>query len=122
MLKTMSPRPGFLPVKNRLDRRAAVRYPCSLETACNLPMAEELEAHGLLVEVRDVSTGGIGLILDRDCPKGLFLEIELHNLIQGFKTTLEARVVHTVEQSDGTWFVGCSFLRPMSEHELKSWL
>ena len=50
------------------ERRAWVRYPCSLEVSCPLPAPPP--ANGCMARVRDISARGLGLVLNRKVQLG----------------------------------------------------
>lgn len=101
------------------DRRAWVRYPCNLQTLYQ-PGGNRLDHHWWFAKVRDISTHGIGLFLDRHFEAGCQLTIALYSATQDISRTVEATVVHIESQKDGSWSVGCSFEVPVSEEELRA--
>jgi hypothetical protein len=99
------------------ERRAWVRYPCDLNTACR-PLAG---AHGLQWpgEVRNLSAGGIAVRLARRFEVGTVLTIDVQGRDESILRTLFARVIHVMLQNDGIWLLGCAFTNPLSEEDLK---
>ena len=72
------------------------------------------------VVVRDVSTGGVGLLLARRFEKGTVFAIEL-----GYGSSarsLPVRVARVGAEAMGHWFHGCAFVDPISEEELAALL
>jgi PilZ domain len=100
------------------DRRASERYPCSLRSDCH-PLAGE-RTDSWRAQVQNIATGGIGLMLKRRFEPRTVLVIGLENPEQGFARTMLARVVHAAAQGDGTWYVGCAFLRELGEDDLRA--
>jgi hypothetical protein len=66
-----------------------------------------------------VSAAGIGLVLDRRMLPGTFLELRLNRASARVPQTLFVEVTHATRQPDGPWFVGCTFLEPLSDGELE---
>ncbi len=102
------------------DRRAAPRFPCSFRTTCQ-PIAL-VETIAVPVQVRNVSTGGIGLLCRAPVPPGTFFAIELQNNRGGSSLRLRARVIHTTRHDGKTWLLGCAFTEPLSDEQLQSLL
>ena len=70
--------------------------------------------------VRDISTTGVGLLLDCAFPPGTMLLVESWQR-GNLRTTLLARVVHAAPQGAG-WYHGCELGRPLGASELEEWL
>src|SRR5436190_17839682 len=102
------------------DRRAWVRYPCSLETLYQ-PGKGRLDHHWWFARVRDISSSGIGLILPQQFPPGTQLAIALHSSEQELSQTLEVNVVHVEPYEGGGWILGCTFVNQLSEDELRAY-
>ncbi|HLJ95371.1 MAG TPA: PilZ domain-containing protein [Gemmataceae bacterium] len=102
------------------ERRAWVRYPCDLETACQpLAGARGLQWPG---KIRNVSAGGVALRLARRFEAGTVLAIDVQGRDESIMCTLLARVIHVLLQSDGSWLLGCAFTNTLSEDDLKALL
>jgi hypothetical protein len=101
----------------RFERRSTVRYPCHVETYCQPSSGrdDELWWRG---EIRNVSPGGLGLILTRGFEVGRYLEIELPVAVAGVNSAL-ARVVYAAKQSNGSWLVGCSFTQRLTDEQVQ---
>lgn len=100
------------------ERRAAVRHPCDLDTFLRTLNHPELD-QTWPARIRDISTTGIGLQVEKPFAVGAELEIELQSGEQGITYTLLTRVVHTgTVEDDGSYLLGCAFARPLSESEL----
>lgn len=102
------------------DRRAAVRYPCSedgfgLDNSCRPIGTERTEAWAACV--RDLSTGGMGLILNRRFEPGTLLVVDLQDAEQAAHRTLLVRVAR-VHKEGQIWLLGCEFIHKMTEQEL----
>jgi hypothetical protein len=68
--------------------------------------------------VEDVSRGGLRLLLDRRFEAGTLLRVEVE-LAKETLLPLLARVVNLVNRPDGTWVVGCSLAKELTEDELQ---
>jgi hypothetical protein len=97
--------------------RAWVRFPFDAKIAFQ-PL--ELRKDGIWrrARIRDISTKGLGLILDTQVQGGAILAIKLEGPCQRLDRPLLARVMRRAEQSSGGWQVGCTFAIPLGEHEL----
>jgi PilZ domain len=104
----------------QLDRRAWVRYPCELDSACQ-PLAgtRGVEWPG---KIRNLSRGGLALALARRFEVGTVLAIEMQGRDAGDLGTVLARVAHISIQPDGTWLLGCAFTKLLTEEDLKALL
>src|SRR5205823_5684310 len=71
-----------------------------------------------LGRVRDLSAGGIGLVLRRPFEPGVTLTIELEGSGEGPPPLLVARVVHLEAGAGGGWVIGCAFANPLSDKDL----
>lgn len=105
------------------DRRLAVRYAAtpdgfSTENTCQ-PIADEPDEIWFAV-VRDISTGGLGLVVGRRFEPGTVLLVHLQDANRTTKRALLVRVAHAVREMEDAWFLGCSFPNPLSEAELLS--
>jgi hypothetical protein len=115
-------KPNVVPVPNYvraawLDRRVAVRYPGHPDAAC---VASPPSGGIYPAWVRDISTSGVALLMEREFPDGTVLTIELENAQQGLVRVLRARVVHTLEvPPDERWLHGCAFEEPLTDEDLR---
>jgi hypothetical protein len=110
-----------LPRRADLGCRVCERFPCELPTACQ-PVAsrndKDLVWSGT---IRDISVGGVGIVLSRRFEPGMGLQIELPGSEPGMGETLLARVVYVRRLPEG-WLLGCSFISQLSEHEIEELL
>jgi hypothetical protein len=114
---------SLLPKPSGPERRVAVRYPVSpdgfsTENTCR-PISSQPDETWTAV-VRDMSTGGLGLVVNRRFEPGTLLIVDVHDVEQTTNRSLLVRVVHAVRDLDNAWFLGCSFPSAMSEAELLS--
>src|SRR5436190_6506298 len=104
-----------------LDRRANQRSPCNLETSCRL--LASVDDDFWTTRVRNISPGGISLIVHRPIDAGKILAVELlDRTTQRFSATLQVRVVYAIEHPSGDWIIGGSFTSRLSDDELKTLL
>jgi hypothetical protein len=106
-----------------VERRASVRYHCSLDSTCQpvaLPTAGQREEQWQ-GKVRNLSVGGICLALSRRFEPGTLLFIDLPVTKDGSTRSLTAVVVHAT-RVDGGWIIGCRFATPLTNDELAALL
>jgi hypothetical protein len=107
----------------KIERRAWLRFPSDRDIICKPPIRLP---HGepevsWLGNVRDVSSAGIGLDMSRRFEPGAELIIELSSKA-GETLRLPVCVVHATPQEQGRWIIGCEFLFPLSEEQLRTFL
>jgi serine/threonine protein kinase len=110
----------------RQERRASVRYCCDLDTACNLQVSVHPDEVELQEQwqgtVRDLSVGGIGLLLARRFEPGTLLTVELRSSDRSLTRSLQIRVTHVKRSGRGRWFVGAAFTEKLGKEELRKLL
>jgi serine/threonine protein kinase len=108
------------------ERRASVRYPCSLEIPCKVATsvhADETETQDQWQAVaHDLSVKGLGVILPRRFELGTALTVELQRANKGVARSLDIRVTHLRRAGRGSWFLGCTFTEPLAKEELRKLL
>jgi hypothetical protein len=99
------------------DRRATERFPVNANASCPFlaPVAEELGQ----VKIKDISMGGIGLVVSRRVEPGTLLAVTLANPARGFQKTVLVRVIHTAPQTGG-YLVSGAFSTPLTYQELST--
>jgi eukaryotic-like serine/threonine-protein kinase len=106
------------------DRRSSVRHPLDVGTFGRVDTAvyggtgETDELWPLVV--RDLSAGGIGVLLARRFEMGTELTIELKAGPDQTPLQLAARVVRIEPERNGHWVHGCAFRTPLTEDELEA--
>jgi hypothetical protein len=110
------PGPGAV----RVDRRAAIRYPCELDASFCLPSEDE-DLHWP-AQVQDISAVGLGLIAHRSFAVGDDLAVELHSDDGSLSYSLLARVEWAAPLTGGVWWLGCAFARPLGDDEVQNLL
>jgi c-di-GMP-binding flagellar brake protein YcgR len=99
------------------DRRLWVRYPADLKT--RVQTADQAGAPPVPARVRDISRGGVNLLLDRSYRVGQMLSLEMPCPEEpGRDLYLLACVVHLAVEPSGLYSVGCVFSRELSEEDL----
>jgi hypothetical protein len=102
------------------ERRAHPRFARDLEARCRVASAE---AEPLWVaRVRDISAGGIGLLLSRELDVGELLTVEVRLADGTHAAPQTARVTNTRAHLQGGWVVGCQLLTPLGEDQLRAFL
>src|SRR5260370_1214341 len=89
-----------------VEQRSAERHTCRFE-AVSCPL-EAPEALWWGATIQDLSAGGIGLSLCYPFKPGTYLAI---NVQSPDTRSLLGRVIHVSDQADGTWFIGCEFVK-----------
>jgi hypothetical protein len=103
------------------ERRAYVRLECDLAARCR--PARRRGEPAWPATVRDLSRGGVGLLLRHRFEPGIRLSVELREGTGGLLRILPARVVHaTAVLVEGVhyWLLGCAFHRPLSEEDFRA--
>jgi hypothetical protein len=116
---TPAPQPPG-PPSEPADRRESERFPPETTPICRVggeALPEEFRAI-----VRDLSTSGIGLLVNRPVKSGEVLVLSLETVDRHPGRPLPARVMHCSAVSEGNWLVGCQFVRKLSETELQALL
>jgi hypothetical protein len=110
---------GANPVLPGPGQRATVRYPLPAETTCPLAGLDAPGTHR--GTVRDVSRGGLGLLLDVPVGPGERLLVGL-SWEEARPVYVACRVVHVTDCRDGTWAAGCAFDTPLSTAQREEFL
>jgi hypothetical protein len=101
----------------RPDRRASGRHPCTLETSCLQPTDGQ---HSWDARVVDISSTGVGLLLERRFEPGTLLSFRLEGPAGGQSCNAFARVIHATRQSDGRWLLGCALVGELDAAQLRA--
>jgi hypothetical protein len=99
------------------DRRAYVRIASDLSATC---AAADQRQPGWPARVRDISCGGVGLVLQHRFRPGTTLTVELRDQSGRVLRTAQARVAHATavrDEAGQRWLLGCAFDRPLTEEE-----
>jgi hypothetical protein len=100
------------PFTSRLefDKRQSERHECGLDTTTQPLDSADMVAWG--ANIRDISRTGVGLTLCYPFRAGTYLAVNLKG------TQVLSRVVHVRDRADGTWHVGCEFVKPLTDDEV----
>jgi hypothetical protein len=111
---------GDAPQTSPGDRRAYVRQECNLNVFSQ-PGEGRLDHVWWPATVRNISPGGIGLVLSRPFEVGTLLAMELPSSTQSGGHKFFARVRHATPHRDG-WLLGCAFVTKLSPEEIAALL
>jgi hypothetical protein len=100
----------------KTERRAWLRYPINLETSCQTSS----DPAGCVATIRNISLGGMNLVVDRPFPSGTLLKVEVQSSLENTPQMLCVRVIHVAQQPDGTYSLGCAFARELSDQSLRA--
>ncbi len=100
------------------ERRASPRLPCDIETKCQ-PISGGL-SKAWSARAVDISTGGVGLVLERRFEPGAMLTANLTSADGESTRTLFLRVAHVARHEDGGWRHGCAFASELTAEELQA--
>jgi hypothetical protein len=112
MIGKLAPDPG-----TKDDLREVQRHPCEVQTTCQPPSAWCKDPWP--ATIRDISTGGLSLSLNRRFEPGSGLAIELPT-DDGTTNTVLARVAHAKAEAEGGWLLGCTFISELSDEEVRA--
>jgi hypothetical protein len=124
-----TPRPDVRPdTTDADDRRAFVRYAVGVGSSCTIntsvfdafPPENSPESAVWPLVVRDVSAGGIGILLARRCEPGTELAVELVTGVNRVTRSLLAKVVRVKRDTHGHWVHGCEFVSPLDSKGLNA--
>jgi hypothetical protein len=94
--------------------------------SCELPLAYRPAGAAVQIQfparARDVSLGGIGLLVDRRSEPGQLLSLDLPGAGPTTMTSLLSSVRYCTGYGNGAWALGCSFIRDLNETELRAFL
>lgn len=103
------------------DRRRAVRFESKRRNSWRL-FATTICSSGEGT-IHDISVSGVSLAVDSALRPGMFLDLSLESEDgEGFSQPMLVRVRRVIPQDDGSWLVGCNFVKKLSKEELRRWL
>jgi hypothetical protein len=100
---------------NAINRRGTDRYACSRPREVQVmarPVFQSYQA-----AIHNFTRKGIGLIVHHEFEQGAILAIQLRSGATGLSCVLSATVRHRSRLADGSWLIGCSLSRPLSDEE-----
>ncbi len=98
------------------ERRVRVRYPSSAQI--NFQPVNGVDGPRLTARVRNISLGGVNLVIPRPLEPGELLSIEMPATNGRPSATVLACVVHAAPTGKGEWSVGCTFSNELSNDDL----
>lgn len=101
------------------DRRAFLRHRSKPETPSFAITGEE-EIITWKARVRDLSKGGLSLLVNSSFPEGAVVEIELPNPEADVSRILPARVVRCSTENGVHYTVAVAFLEELNDEEIDS--
>jgi hypothetical protein len=102
------------------DRRAAPRLGCP---SCEIvAVAVQPRFTALVATLRDVSTTGIGLVVEGGFGPWTVLALRLPEPQRSRLRIVLARIIHVAPHSTGGWIVVCALDEPFAEDELRACL
>jgi hypothetical protein len=107
------------PPVGRAECRVWQRHSCELPGACQPLAARQDKDVSWQGQVRDISRGGLGLVLTRRFEPGAALVLQLVFPDAQEPQSLLVKVVHVRTLPGNRWFLGCSFLSRLSEERLQ---
>jgi hypothetical protein len=93
------------------ERRGAIRHLCGRLTRCRFISLFQCPPWSAVI--RDISTTGIGLVINEPPAPGTFLAIDLSD-----RRRVGAQVVAVCSQGSAGWLVGCVLLRRLTDDEV----
>jgi hypothetical protein len=103
-----------------IERRASTRYPCNLATSCRLAASVKQEPRS--ARVRNISAGGISLVLSHEFASGDIIAVELRSMTRSFVREFKLRVIYCIEHPSGDYILGGSFTSPLTDEEVTAFL
>lgn len=101
-----------------LRRRLTTRFGCDLEASCSTGESAE----PLVGRVRNLSEGGLSLLLPCYPEPARFLTLQIFNKDRTVSRTLQARVLYALKPSREGCVIGASFPQKLSVLDLQALL
>jgi hypothetical protein len=99
--------------------RVYERHGCELPTTCQPIAARSDQDIQWQATIRNVSEGGLAVVLGRRFERGAGLAIELPGTGSRPSETLLTKVMNISPLPDGKWLLGCAFVSRLSEDEVQ---
>src|SRR5437016_2884438 len=100
------------------ERRAWIRLSADLETSYKPAAAQD--GTRLSARVRNISLGGVNLVVGRAFQPGEMISVALPGASEESHCDVLACVVHCGEEQPGAWSLGCTFSRELSDEDLEA--
>jgi hypothetical protein len=98
------------------EQRASIRRLCGKVT--HVQEIALVQGDPWPTEIRDISSRGVGLVLEHAVTPGTFLLLDLPGPTRIGPPKLRIQVVNLREQMDGSWLHGCVLLRELQSNEV----
>jgi hypothetical protein len=98
------------------------RHECELPGSCAPLTARDDSIVSWNGKLRDISLGGVGLVLSRRFEAGTVLSLELTAAAEGAPQRFLVRVVRVLPEPDHKWLLGCVLLSRLSQEKLQALL
>jgi hypothetical protein len=102
------------------ERRAAIRYAVGRDGTCRPALADDPQ--GVPAWWTDISTLGIGLIVEQPFELRTLLVVELNDKAGRPMRPRLARVRHVTAWGPNRWWLGCKLCSELTPNELKTML
>jgi hypothetical protein len=117
MSRSVSSSPVDPSKRQRAEQRRWVRMPCQPGTRALVVISEN--EYPWPAEVRNISPGGLGVVLALRLEPERTVLVDLQNEANGFRCQMPARVVYTADLPSGDILHGCMFARELSDLEVR---
>ena len=98
------------------DRRRALRFRSNCQALVSPLHSDQTPTP---MQIRDVSTTGIGLLSACPYEQGTALFISVQEDGPDWSPILVAKVVHVTPAGDRSWLLGCKLMRRLSEADVQ---
>jgi hypothetical protein len=105
-----------------VELRVWERFSCGLETSCQPLAARGDKDMCWSARIKDISAGGMGLVLSRRFERGTGLAIEIPATATSPADTLLTKVIHVTRLPDGQWLLSCAFVSILGDDEVQTLL
>lgn len=102
--------------RRRPERRFMIRYPS--KAGAVVVRDSDMMRIGLEGSLKDVSVGGIGLLMDEPLQINEQVKIRLHNEVQRFEKEVRGIVRHATAREDGRYHNGVELLLRLTPLEV----
>jgi hypothetical protein len=113
---------GTVDLRPTTEQRAWVRFPNSQEVWCqSIAILKPNESQtGWFGRLSNLSAGGVALRMNRCFSPGALLVIEFEGNRE--PRSCAVQVAHATEEDNGYWKIGCKFLSPLNEAQVRALL
>ncbi len=99
------------------ENRNWPRFSCRCRVYCQPDNQRDMAQIAWIGPIKNMSRGGVGLILPRKFEVKTNLVIEIEDPKSGLIRSCQARVIHVCASPEGAWLTGCVFAKPLDEKE-----